>query len=352
MERSFYLGLAASGLRMPVGTDLVLHQEADPQEIVLDGRRLGQVVEKSARHWGTPLALPLMDLRLEKADILAMLGVEAADLDAAHLHEAPALAEIERVEASFDAPRLPRHLAHFGALRYIATETDLVSVGMLIGPFSLMTKLMADPITAVAMAAGGVSGDEDPQVLLAERCLRLAEFAVARSIAGQVAAGAKAVMVCEPAANRVYISPKQIERGSDVFERFVMQPNLRMKQQLDEAGVDLIFHDCGELTGFMVEQFATRLHPVILSLGSSRKLWEDAALVPEDVVLFGNLPTKNFYSDDVVPLERVAAMTEELLARMAATGHPFILGSECDVLHVPEYAGTIGRKVALAMNRH
>jgi hypothetical protein len=30
---------------------------------------------------------------------------------------------------------------------------------------------------------------------------------------------------------------------------------------------------------------------------------------------------------------------------MQASGHPFILGSECDVLFVPEAAGTILRKV-------
>ncbi len=38
-------------------------------------------------------------------------------------------------------------------------------------------------------------------------------------------------------------------------------------------------------------------------------------------------------------------MTRELVARMRETGHPFILGSECDVLHVPEAAETIRRKV-------
>ncbi len=83
----------------------------------------------------------------------------------------------------------------------------------------------------------------------------------------------------------------------------------------------------------------------MLSLGSSRKLWEDAALVPKDVVLFGNLPTKNFYSDEVVPLERVTRLAKELSDNMQAAGHPHILGSECDVLHVPDAAATIRRKV-------
>jgi hypothetical protein len=46
----------------------------------------------------------------------------------------------------------------------------------------------------------------------------------------------------------------------------------------DQTGVvlvdaKLIFHDCGELITEMVQQFAVELGPVMLSLGSSRKLW-------------------------------------------------------------------------------
>ena len=111
-----------------------------------------------------------------------------------------------------------------------------------------MTKLMADPITAIAMAGMGMTSEEDANILLAERCLALAETAIARSLEAQIKAGAKAVMICEPAANIVYISPRQMSSGSDIFDRFVMQPNLRIKSQLASAEVDLIFHDCGELT--------------------------------------------------------------------------------------------------------
>jgi len=63
------------------------------------------------------------------------------------------------------------------------------------------------------------------------------------------------------------------------------------------------------------------------------------------VVLFGNLPSKHFYSDDTLPVDAVRAKTRELVSKMRESGHPFILGSECDVLHVPEAAATIRRKV-------
>jgi hypothetical protein len=68
-------------------------------------------------------------------------------------------------------------------------------------------------------------------------------------------------------------------------------------------------------------------------------------VVPEDVVLFGNLPTKTFYSDTAMPIEEVRSLTRETVHRVAACGHAHILGSECDVLHVPDAAETVRRKV-------
>jgi hypothetical protein len=88
---------------------------------------------------------------------------------------------------------------------------------------------------------------------------------------------------------------------------------------------------------------------MILSLGCSRKLWEDASLVPKDVVLYGNLPSKSFYSDGAMPVEEVVRRTEELVAKMKACGHPYIVGSECDVLFVPGAQDTIRAKVDAMM---
>ncbi|HSD28566.1 MAG TPA: uroporphyrinogen decarboxylase family protein, partial [Vicinamibacteria bacterium] len=166
-----------------------------------------------------------------------------------------------------------------------------------------------------------------------------------RSLRAQAEAGAAAVIVCEPAASALFVSPRQMANGSPVFDRFVLEPLVRLKTLLDEHGVDFFLHDCGEPTTAMIEALASRVHPAVLSLGSSRRLWEDATVVPPEVVLFGNLPTKHFYSDETLPLGAVRAKTRELVVRMREAGHPFILGSECDVLHVPEAAATIRRKV-------
>ncbi len=350
MPREYYLQLAERGLRFPIGSDLVLAEQPDAEAVRRDGRRLGQVVELAARRFGTPLAIPLMDLRLEKADLLRLLGVEEGQVETFQFAEPPEEGLLERLAPRFEAPFAPRNQAHIDAVRYICEETDLWPVGMVIGPFSLATKLLADPITPIALAGMGVSAEEDTAVRAFERCLQLAEWAVTRSVAAQIRAGARAILTAEPAASVVYLSPKQIAAGADTFERFVIQPHLRLKQRLEAAGVDWIFHDCGQVSDEMVRQFGWRLHPAVLSLGSSVRLWEVAALVPKDVVLYGNLPTKSFYSDSVMPIERVEQLIGELLERMREVGHPHILGSECDVLHVEEAAATIWAKIKVMLD--
>jgi hypothetical protein len=351
MDRQFYLDLAARGICMPIGTDLVMNEEPEPEKVRNDGAALGHVIVRAARRWGTPLAVPLMDLRLEKIDLLAMAGVNPHDAESYHFKAPLDEATFAALLGEQTVPFCPGSKARDEALAFVAAQEDLISVGMAIGPFSLTTRLMDDPISAAALAGGGLEPEDSADVKLLLQCLAASEAAVLRSVKSQIAHGARAIMICEPTASTAFISPRQMRSGSNVFERFVMEPNLRLKAVLDEAGCDLIFHDCGELIDPMVEAFAQRIHPVMLSLGSSRKLWEDARLVPQDVVLFGNLPSKSFYSDGAMPVEEVARRTDELLTKMKACGHPHILGSECDVLYVPEAREAILRKVEAMRTR-
>jgi hypothetical protein len=347
--RHHFLDLAARGLRMPIGADLVLHKGPEPKKARLDGAALGGVIEETARRWNTPLAIPLMDLCLEKIDLLARVGVSEEKAERYQFTAPLDDSALTALCAEQPATLCLGSVARNRALNYIAALPDLIPIGMAIGPFSLTTRLMADPITAAALAGGGVEPEDSADVRLLWQCLRVAEAAVNRAVREQLAHGARAIMICEPAACTAFLSPRQLKAGSDIFERLVMEPNLRLKAVIDELGCDLIFHDCGELTGAMVEAFSHRLHPVLLSLGSSRKLWEDARLVPGDVVLYGNLPTKSFYSDGAMPVEEVVRRTRELLGNMKACGHPFILGSECDVLFVPEAHQAILSKVDAMM---
>lgn len=349
IDRSFYLELAAAGLRMPIGADLVLHEESEPDKVRNHGLALGRAIEKAARRWHTPLAIPLMDLRLEKTDLLALAGISAADAEIYHFTESLDESPLEGLCGEHSVAACPGSRARDEALAYIAAQPDLIPVGMAIGPFSLMTRLLADPITVIALAGAGIQPEESDEVLLLGQCMRIAEAAVLRSVRSQIAHGAQAIVICEPAACTAFISPRQLKAGSKLFERLVMEPNLRLKAALDQAGCGLIFHDCGELIDPMVEAFSHRLHPVMLSLGSSRTLWEDARLVPKDVVLYGNLPSKSFYSDSTMPVAEVVRRTGELITHMRACGHPHIMGTECDVLFVPEAYEAIWAKVDAMM---
>ncbi|MEI6083540.1 MAG: uroporphyrinogen decarboxylase family protein [Verrucomicrobiota bacterium] len=349
MNDNFFIDLAAAGLRMPIGTDLVLHEKPDAKLIREDGRRLGEVVAEAARRYRTPVAVPLMDLTIEKTTILQRLGIPAEKIDSFHFTDPLKEDSLQALCQRLDEPATGRWKTTVDAVAYVAQQSDLLPVGMSIGPFSLMTKLIADPITAVFMAGSGVTAAEDPEVAAVEQALDLGLRMILRSITTQLEAGAKAIIVCEPAANQVYFSPKQLAEGTDIFERYVMTPNRHLQSLLADAGAKLIFHDCGELTESMVRQFTT-LEPALLSFGSSRVLWDDAALVPNHIVLFGNLPTKKFYSDDAITPAAVVAMSRELLTKMRATGHPFILASECDVLSVPGCERTIQDKVTAFMN--
>ncbi|HOJ20908.1 MAG TPA: uroporphyrinogen decarboxylase family protein [Armatimonadota bacterium] len=344
MEREYYLTLARSGLRMPIGADLVVREQEDPDAVLTDGVRLGRVLEETARRFRTPLAVPHMDLELEKKDLLRAIGVPEAAASTFHFASCPDAKLFAKAEDGLRGAPSVRLQAAADAIRYIARHTDLLPIGMCIGPFSLMTKLLADPITPVFLAGMGTTAEDDDEVRRMEGVLELGMRAIEHSITVQVEAGARMIFIAEPAANTVYLSPKQMAAGSDAFERYVMRYNRRVKELLDRHGVDLFFHCCGELTDAMVAQFAS-LDPAILSLGSSRRLWEDAALVPKNVVLFGNLPSKQFYSDALITAEDVVARAAELTARMHQAGHPFILGTECDVLSVPDCHATILRKV-------
>lgn len=345
MSCEYFMDLASKQHRVPIATDMILHRHPDHERIIFDGGRLGAVIAEAAETFRSPLAFPLMDLSLEKAELLRHFGVATSDVEKFHFKDAPTR-EQRRDYERFVRNATPglRAIANLGAVRDVRTKTSLLPVGMCIGPYSLASKLIADPISPTYLAGTHVSPDEEPEVALLEACLEISEVCVMREVALCVAAGARAVFMAEPAANQVYFSPLQLAGGSDIFERCVLRPNRRIADFLSDRGVDLIFHCCGEITDGMLDGFCS-LHPAVLSLGSSTPLWEAAARVPGDIVLYGNLPSKMFYSDPFMPVARVAEETARLAAAMQASGHAFILGTECDTLHVPEYADAIAEKI-------
>jgi uroporphyrinogen-III decarboxylase len=352
MKREFYLDLARSGRRLPIATHLVLHEKADPEAILLSGPRMADVMAETARRFASPLALPVMDLTLEKDFMLRAMGIAAADAAAYHFDAPPSSAQRAALDAAdpLAHARIAANCAALRALRDLRDREALVPVGMSIGPFSLLSKLLRDPIVPIFLAGSGESPEDSEEVALLQALLPICESVVRRTCAAQIDAGAAAIFVCEPAANSVFFSPKQIEEGSSVWDDYVVGPNKRLKALFDSRGADLLFHDCGSLTNRMVASFAA-LDPAMISFGSPVRLWEVEPFVPTTTVIYGNLPTKKFYSDEEVPLSALPAMVGEIEGKLRASGHPFIVGSECDVLSMPGYEGAIMEKVKAFCSR-
>ncbi len=344
MNREFYLNLAATGISMPVAADLILHEKPDHDAIEIDAERMADILLETSERFKIPLALPHMNLELEKHVMLKILGIPDSQRDSYHFSSVPTDEMVEKLKAAPIEGWNAKLDAHLLTPKYIVAKSELVPVGMCIGPFSLMTKLIADPITPIALYGAGVTADEDDEIAIIEKALEMAIILLTKSIQVQINYGAKVIFIAEPASNKVYLSPNQLEDGSDIFEHFVMENNRKLKKLLDDAGVDLIFHCCGELIPQILKGYSD-LRPVMISLGSSRKLWEDAEIVSKDIVLFGNLPSKKFYSDDLITVDQVRELGSEIKRKMKDANHPYILSSECDVLSVPGCEETIMRKV-------
>jgi uroporphyrinogen-III decarboxylase len=341
--RQYYLDLAKGGARFPIGTDLVLREKPGHASIVLDGEKLGRVVEESAKRWKTQLAIPLMDLTLEKEYLLWLMGLPVSSAATHHFSGIPDGRLLDTLEKGIAGPVAPRLQAAVDAVKWVSQNTGLVPAGLAIGPFSLMVKLLEDAIPAVYMAGTGMGPDDDDDVAALVHMLELCTRVVLRSVEVQLEAGARLIVIAEPAGSAAYISPKQIEAGSDIFDRLVIRHNQRIAALVASRGAHLFFHCCGELCEPMVRQYG-KLRMTMFSFGASRKLWEDAALIDKDIVIYGNLPTKKFISDELT-VDGVRAQAKELLERMKSTGHPFVLGSECDVLSVTGKEKILNEKV-------
>ena len=84
-----------------------------------------------------------------------------------------------------------------------------------------------EPGRVVVRGAGrfGVPGRRQttsPSVGLLDIALDLSTRAVERSLRAQLDAGAKLAVLCEPAVNKVYVSPRQMNTEPNAFDRLVM----------------------------------------------------------------------------------------------------------------------------------
>jgi len=150
--------------------------------------------------------------------------------------------------------------------------------------------------------------------------LPFAELQVADSIRTLAVDGAPAIVMQEPELHvKTLIQP---------YEAAVLESYARLRRIFQDLGVDALLQVTGVLSRNHVSGLARALHPAVLSLGASRRLYEDVALVPKDIVLHGNLPAALFTGST----SEMARQAEQLRRAMRATGHPHILGTDGAIL--------------------
>ena len=102
MDRDYYLQMAKAGTGMVLATDLVLKEKANHEELLNDGDELGKIILESANRYDLALALPFMDLSLEKQWLLTLMGIENSKIEKFHFDENLNEAIIESVKEKID----------------------------------------------------------------------------------------------------------------------------------------------------------------------------------------------------------------------------------------------------------
>jgi hypothetical protein len=66
---------------------------------------------------------------------------------------------------------------------------------------------------AGVLAGDGSTAEDEEEVAMVERLLEISAKTIRIYLDAQIQAGAKAIILCEPAANKVYFSPNQLEES-------------------------------------------------------------------------------------------------------------------------------------------
>ena len=122
MKSPIYLQMAEDGLVMPLATNMVLHggsSEADIERALGNGEELGRVLVRAPRRFGVPLAVPHMDLRLEKELLLEGLRLGPGSAPRFHFKQAPTTTEVQAMTTALAAPLPPALQAQVDAVRFV-----------------------------------------------------------------------------------------------------------------------------------------------------------------------------------------------------------------------------------------
>lgn len=198
-----------------------------------------------------------------------------------------------------------RIMAFLEAMREMKETIDMPIGGYVIGPFTLAGRMMGESEAAMA-AIDDPSGLEQIVEFATERILRYGK--------ALVSAGADMIAILEPTG--VILSPDQFRQFSGKYVK-------RILDGLDTMGILHICGDSNHIIPYMCETGAQGL-----SLDSDVDLPKAIELLPEDVVMIGNLDPVACVAQSTAEEVREASL--QLLESMSKYPN-FIFSTGCDL---------------------
>ena len=196
MESTLYMQIAEDGLAMPLATNMVLHEEASEADIeraLSNGEELGRCPCASRPPLWSTSRHSSYGPQARKRTAFAGPWPRTGPAPGFHFKQAPTATEVQAMITALAAPLPPALKAQVDAVRFVVRSApDLVPCAMTIGPFSLMTTLLEDPISAVYLASTGATANDEPAVALLDVALELSMRAVERSLRAQLDGGGEA----------------------------------------------------------------------------------------------------------------------------------------------------------------
>lgn len=247
---------------------------------------------------------PFMDLTVEAESLGLDISFPENENPAVRKHNVKSEEDLEAVRLRYKgiSGRMPLFIK---VVEGLAKKFSIVKGAYVIGPYTLAGELMG-------VEELGINTILNPG--LAHKFIEFTSSIIKDYAKALLDAGADVIAVLEPSA--VMLSPRQFEEFSGRYFSYLVE----------ELKSPLILHICGDTTHLLEKM--SRIGAIGLSLDSLVDLKEASEIVPEDVVLIGNLdPVKVFLQSNP---EEVAKATRDLLNRMKGVSN-FILSSGCDL---------------------
>lgn len=274
------------------------------RQILFNAKAQAETSRALAEKFKPGALFQVMDLSVEANALGLQVRYPLNESPTVEDHPVKSVADLERF-SGIDILKDGRIMAFLDAMREMKETIDMPIGGYVIGPFTLAGRMMGESEAAMA-AIDDPSGLEQIVEFATERILRYGK--------ALVNAGADMIAILEPTG--VILSPTQFGQFSGKYVK-------RILEGLDTMG---ILHICGNSTHIIPGMCETGAQG--LSLDSDVDLPKAMELLPEDVVMIGNLDPVACVAHSTA--EEVREASRQLLDSMSKYPN-FIFSTGCDL---------------------